>query len=448
MSKLFRIKYVIFILTFPIIFYSSISFSEIIKKNEFSIVIPDDWIDIPKNIIDFHFESANKILNENVSGFDYGFQSKESKAWFEFPYILIQINNKNRLPLSDWKKLDKYSFNKIDNKIVSSTSIEEFAWEDISKRIWMRMGFNVKNIGEVTCISGIIPTNVGYIQIYVYDLKSSYNINESLYIDYILSVKPDISIDYESSVVDLFPQSIRSINWSFVVEKTFGGIFVSIIVLSYFFIRFFLKKRASGKNKNMTLGADFNDKKQNFDKKNSLDDKNKIFIQNNGALTSNSSKENISFNDQTYNLLKLIKNELVSRYEERYLLVSKIDEQLYEIAILEIETGKFRLGLWAKCFSESEGNEELAKTRYIKVRHDQLVIEKLDQEKKLTKDSTDWLKLPLLLSCPKCQSKFTKEKCFVLDIVENKIKFTKTSIKCDVCNFYFQIPNILDFEIS
>lgn len=451
MINFFGIKLVIFILIFSIFLDISKSFCATIKKNEFSIVIPDNWTDIPKNIIDAQFKSANEIFNEKFAGFDYGFQSKKSKSWFEFPYILIQINNKNRLTLSDWKKIDKYSFNKINNKIVSSGFIKEFAWEDISKRIWMLMSFNLEKIGEVTCISGIIPTNAGYIQIYIYDLKNDYNINESSYIDYILSVKPDISYVYKSNIIDELPQSIQSINWSFLAENSFGGIPILVLVAYYFYIRNSYKKKAFIKNKDIKLDANLNDKKQNFTKKDSLDNKSgkdKVFIKNNDAITNESYMETNSPIGKADDFLKLVKNELLTRFEERYSLVSQVDEQLYEKTILEIETDKCRLGLWAKCFSESEGNEAVAKALYIKKRYDQFFTEKLDQEKKLTKDSADWLKLTLLISCPRCQSICKREKCLVLDIVDNKIEFIKTPIKCDLCNFYFQIPNNLDSEFN
>lgn len=73
MINFFGIKLVIFILIFSIFLDISKSFCATIKKNEFSIVIPDNWTDIPKNIIDAQFKSANEIFNEKVAGFDYGF---------------------------------------------------------------------------------------------------------------------------------------------------------------------------------------------------------------------------------------------------------------------------------------------------------------------------------------------------------------------------------------
>ena len=47
------------------------------------------------------------------------------------------------------------------------------------------------------------------------------------------------------------------------------------------------------------------------------------------------------------------------------------EEKFYELAYDEIESGDLKKGLWAKAFSEAEGDEEKAKALYIKYRFDQ-----------------------------------------------------------------------------
>ena len=49
-----------------------------------------------------------------------------------------------------------------------------------------------------------------------------------------------------------------------------------------------------------------------------------------------------------------------------------IEEDIYELAYEEIESGGLKKGLWAKSFSEAEGNENKAKALYIKYRFDQI----------------------------------------------------------------------------
>ena len=49
-----------------------------------------------------------------------------------------------------------------------------------------------------------------------------------------------------------------------------------------------------------------------------------------------------------------------------------IEEEFYELAYEEIESGNLKKGLWAKAFSESEGDENKTKALYIKYRFDQI----------------------------------------------------------------------------
>lgn len=44
------------------------------------------------------------------------------------------------------------------------------------------------------------------------------------------------------------------------------------------------------------------------------------------------------------------------------------DQHLYAIAAKEIENGTLDKGLWAKCFSESDGEDNVAKAKYMKAR--------------------------------------------------------------------------------
>lgn len=49
-----------------------------------------------------------------------------------------------------------------------------------------------------------------------------------------------------------------------------------------------------------------------------------------------------------------------------------VEEELWAIALSEFESDTRRLGLWAKCFSESNGNESEAKAAYLRERARQL----------------------------------------------------------------------------
>ena len=51
------------------------------------------------------------------------------------------------------------------------------------------------------------------------------------------------------------------------------------------------------------------------------------------------------------------------------------EEQLYEMAVEEIQANNIRQGLWAKALIQSNGNETAAKANYIKLRVESLKAE-------------------------------------------------------------------------
>ena len=58
------------------------------------------------------------------------------------------------------------------------------------------------------------------------------------------------------------------------------------------------------------------------------------------------------------------------------------EERIYELVSKEIESGQKRAGLWAKALATSDGSEERAKSKYIKLRVQSMKDElELDMEK-------------------------------------------------------------------
>ena len=53
------------------------------------------------------------------------------------------------------------------------------------------------------------------------------------------------------------------------------------------------------------------------------------------------------------------------------------EEALWAIALAEFDSGNRRPGLWAKVFSDADGNEALAKARYLRIRAGELEAERV-----------------------------------------------------------------------
>jgi hypothetical protein len=64
--------------------------------------------------------------------------------------------------------------------------------------------------------------------------------------------------------------------------------------------------------------------------------------------------------------------------------MSNLEEKFYEIAAQELATKQVAVGLMAKAYSESDGDEKRAAARYIKLRVDQLSLEFTQHQKRET----------------------------------------------------------------
>jgi hypothetical protein len=107
MHKTKLVTYVLLIVMFAGV--STASASEL-KKNGFSISLPDEWVEIPRDVIDaYEKEIARLAPNAPAPHYDYGFQLGSSQNWFEYPYILVQINNTGRIPESQLEKFEAYN---------------------------------------------------------------------------------------------------------------------------------------------------------------------------------------------------------------------------------------------------------------------------------------------------------------------------------------------------
>ncbi len=72
------------------------------------------------------------------------------------------------------------------------------------------------------------------------------------------------------------------------------------------------------------------------------------------------------------------------------------DEELYLQATREVDEERKESALWAKVMALSEGDQKIAKYKYIKLRVEQLTIENANQKKKVSEDLTKQVSEDLL----------------------------------------------------
>ena len=76
--------------------------------DDFTIRLPAGWREIPKDVIDTQFKAMAELAPQLPrQTYDCGFQLDASSRWFQYPYILVQVQNTGRPPDFPLKSLSR-----------------------------------------------------------------------------------------------------------------------------------------------------------------------------------------------------------------------------------------------------------------------------------------------------------------------------------------------------
>jgi uncharacterized protein len=228
--------------------------TETYKKNGFSITLPTGWIEIPREEIDEYENGIATIAPDaSVKHFDYGFQSETALNWFEYPYMIIRIDNNGRIVQSALEEMAESIDNDMFNteskglsQIMSDIKLGQAAYDKKSRMVWMYVEFNMENFGPVSGISGIIPTEKGFIQVNGYSRREDFSTYENIFKLIAESVLPEPEIVYKPRWSDNLPPFIARIHWEKVIGKAIAGAILAGVVSSIYALIGALRKKKNG----------------------------------------------------------------------------------------------------------------------------------------------------------------------------------------------------------
>lgn len=234
-------------------FISISTFADTFKTDDqFSITLPEGWIEIPTGTLDEYCEALAELAPNIQQTYDYGFQHTSQDNWFSPPYILIQVKNIGRVPsgkLSQFKKFDKASEN-VTEKIkesfsdqISDVALNEPTYDSQNNILWVFSSIGLREGETVKCISAMKLTEKGAIQLMGYSTEDSYETYKDFYRETFINLGVEESIRYKPQVTDSIP-ILNGINWD---EVMLAGIKGAIIagIISVFTI--FSKKKKTKK---------------------------------------------------------------------------------------------------------------------------------------------------------------------------------------------------------
>jgi len=237
--------------TLAAIFMASALFVEAdtFQTSQFSLTLPDSWVEIPKEVLDAYSEQLAQLAPDNPKQvYDYGYQYHDPEGWFRYPYILVQIKNVGRISsgeLGQYKKIRKGLDEGVDDVetnlsgILSNASIGEPIHDEENQILWTTMSMDVNSVGRINAITALKLTEQGFIQFNAYATEATFNKCADVYRTAFSGLHINASIAYKPQVTDNAP-SIGGVNMGKVAIAGLKGALIGGIIGLFSWIK---KKR-------------------------------------------------------------------------------------------------------------------------------------------------------------------------------------------------------------
>jgi len=226
-----------FIIILMIFICSSASAKEFETKDNFTLLIPDNWLEIPPYVLREAEAYALKISNgKTVLKYDYGFQLSSAFNWLEYPYIFVQINRdrriapremKDQLQLQDDFNKGIEHVKKNSAETLSNIAKDEFRYDESSNTLWSSYSMHVTNIGQIKGVTGMKLTQFGFIQVNGYAKEEEFE----KYAPVFRSLVNDMLIDEEYKYSPKFTDNIPTIFGVDLTKIAVGAVLGAIFTL-------------------------------------------------------------------------------------------------------------------------------------------------------------------------------------------------------------------------
>lgn len=183
---------------------------EVNTKDGFSIYLPHDWVEIPRDELDSYLQDYQEAATRKLSiRIDYGYQLKSKKGWFEHPFIFLRVDKKGRVPEDDLKKIKKVESildKKLDDtkgiipSLILSSKLEKTVYEADNHILWSVASINYESIGTVKYLSAALLTEEGYILVLCYSKEKDFVRDATIFEEIIKNIKIKDSLKYNPKI--------------------------------------------------------------------------------------------------------------------------------------------------------------------------------------------------------------------------------------------------------
>jgi len=189
----------------------SASGAEFARRGEFTVNLPEGWIEIPRAVLDARAKAiADTSPDSKTKDYEMGFQLGSAEGWFAYPYIMISVNNAGKIDEPDtggfekvpWKQdLEKQGEGKVPfvDKMTPGTPY----YDSEHRIVWTRLDLTLTSAGRVTVLLGSVLTEMGLIQVDGYSKTENFPDFEDVFRAVAITLQPSAALVYRSAVVTI-----------------------------------------------------------------------------------------------------------------------------------------------------------------------------------------------------------------------------------------------------
>jgi hypothetical protein len=155
---------------------AALTHAETFTKPEVTLEVPDGWVEVPADVLQaFHDEMQRQAPLVQAPKYNYALQSMPGPPWLSYPYVLVKVTPSGRPTEHDLETLPTIDLNaKVREQgdawsgLMKASSLGQMRYDKAANIVWLSSKSEVKSIGAVTGISGIIPTEQGFVELHGY----------------------------------------------------------------------------------------------------------------------------------------------------------------------------------------------------------------------------------------------------------------------------------------
>lgn len=200
--------------------------------------LPDDWIEIPQQILDKSTRAMHELAPDMPKQvYEYGFQQTPGDPWLRYPYILVQIQNKGRMPeaqLKQFKALNKglqmgaKQVEEQSNALVTDMKMGEPVYDDALHAVWIYSQSTIAEVGVIDAVIGMRLTEQGFVQIMGYSRHADAETMRPVFERVIRSAELPESLQYKPRFSDNVPRpfgiDMTRVGRSALIGAVIGGV--------------------------------------------------------------------------------------------------------------------------------------------------------------------------------------------------------------------------------